>query len=397
MDHVAVAVSGGGDSMALLHLMHQLTAEGAITMQAVTVDHGLRPEAADEARQVSQWAAALGVQHSTLTWDGWRSAGNLQAEARRARYALMVNWAKAKGVQALLLAHTVDDQAETVLMGLARASGVDGLAAMPERRDMDGVALLRPLLKHSREDLRRYLQGQGRSWIEDPSNHNDKFERIRMRQAGEFLADLGLTAATLSRVAQNMAQSQTALDHHAQEAARKVCLIEGGDVVLDPARFAELPQETARRILLTAASWVNGGDDRPRRLPTLTALEAIASGTPAQLAGCLIVKQGNRMRVCREFNTVREVTCLPGQLWDNRWCLTGPDHTGVTVAVLGAEGLQHCPDWRETGRPHAAVCASPAAWSGDKLVAAPLAGWANGWQIAGRTGHEEFFDMFLSH
>ncbi|SLN54447.1 tRNA(Ile)-lysidine synthase [Falsiruegeria litorea R37] len=397
LDHVAVAVSGGGDSVALLHLASRLAAAQNVQVQAVTVDHGLRSEAADEARQVAQRATDWGLKHTTLNWAGWTGAGNLQAEARRARYALMADWARGHGVQAVLLAHTADDQAETVLMGLARASGVDGLSAMPEMREVNGSCLLRPLLRHSRQELRAYLEAHGVGWIEDPSNQDIRFERIRMRQAKSALDELGLSAPALSQVAQNMAQAQAALDFHTQASARAICQLDAGDVLITLDSFAALPQETARRLLLGAVAWVNGGSERPRRQPTLMTLTAAQQGRPAQLGGCRIVKQRNRMRVCREHHAVRDLRTQPGELWDNRWRLSGPDEDGVTIAALGEQGVLQCPNWRETGRPHVAMLAAPAVWRGSDLVAAPLAGMANGWRFEGPMDEEEFFETLLSH
>ena len=397
LKQVAVAVSGGGDSIALLHLAGRLAGTQGLQVQAVTVDHGLRPEAADETRRVAGWSADWGVRHTTLNWGGWTGAGNMQAEARKARYTLMADWAQAQGVQAVLLAHTADDQAETVLMGLARSSGVDGLSAMPEAKEVAGTCLLRPLLSHSREELRAYLEAQGLDWIEDPSNQNPRFERIRMRQAKSALDELGLTASALSQVAQNMAQAQAALDFQTQAEARAICQLDAGDVLIALDRFSTLPQETARRLLLGAVAWVNGNSERPRRQPTQLALAAAQRGRPAQLGGCRIVKQRSWMRVCREYQAVCETRAKPSALWDNRWRLTGPDHDGVSIAALGEQGVAQCPDWRETGRPHAAMLALPAVWRGADVVAAPLAQMANGWRIEGPTDEEEFFETFLSH
>jgi tRNA(Ile)-lysidine synthase len=253
------------------------------------------------------------------------------------------------------------------------------------------------LLAHSRQELRNYLRGQGLDWIDDPSNQNTRYERVRMRQAGATLSELGLSTVALGQVAQNMAHVQEALDYHTQVSAREICQVDAGDVVLDMDRFVTLPQETARRLLLGAVAWVNGGTDHPRRHPTMIALSALAQGTPAQLSGCRIVKQRKWMRVCREHNAVRNLRAKPGELWDARWCLDGPDHDNVTVAALGETGLMQCPNWRETGRPHAALLAAPAAWRGAEVVAAPFAAAANGWTIQGPTSTEEFLATLLSH
>ncbi len=128
---LGIAVSGGSDSLALLHLMVEW---GRAPLRCVTVDHRLRDASAEEAAQVAEICAALGIAHDTLTWDGWDGQGNLAAEARRARYALLADWAVTHGLTGIALGHTQDDIAETLLMRLARRAGVDGLAAMPQRR-----------------------------------------------------------------------------------------------------------------------------------------------------------------------------------------------------------------------------------------------------------------------
>ena len=155
---LGVAVSGGGDSMACLDLMLWHGAELGFPVEAVTVDHGLRTGAKDEIALVAAYCAARGVPHSVLEWR-WDGAGNLQAEARSARYRLIADWAMGRGVDQVALGHTRDDVAETFLMRLARASGVDGLAAMERRFERGGVVWLRPMLALGRSDLREYLTG----------------------------------------------------------------------------------------------------------------------------------------------------------------------------------------------------------------------------------------------
>lgn len=198
---LGVAVSGGGDSLALLHLMHDWARANGSDLRAVTVDHGLRAAAPGEAAQVARLCADLGLPHDTLHWTGWDQSGNLQAEARRARYRLMAGWARGHDLQAVALGHTLDDQAETVLMRLARGSGVDGLSAMAGRRDDLGMRWLRPLLAIRRDDLRAFLSGLGVDWVDDPSNADTRFDRIKTRQALAQLAGLGIDAEGLADTA----------------------------------------------------------------------------------------------------------------------------------------------------------------------------------------------------
>ena len=394
---LGIAISGGGDSTALLHLLARCFDPAEVEMFAATVDHGLRPEAADEARQAGLLARSLGISHDILKWQGWDGAGNLQDQARRARYSLLADWAKSKSIAVVALGHTADDQAETVLMRLARASGVTGLAAMPVRRTTHGITVFRPLLGITRVDLRTYLTQHDIAWIDDPSNDNIRFDRIKARRAIEALEPLGLTATVLADVAKNMAQAREALDWYSFLAGRDVVTIIGGDVVLDLNKFRALPDEIARRLFSRALVWISSADYPPRRAALAGALKAVNLDTPATLCGCRVLRQGRRVWICREFNAVRDTQTSCDQIWDGRWHLYGGDVQGCDVRPLGQRGLRMVPDWREIGLPGAALPATPAVWRGDELVAAPLAGMANGWTAKLVGGSEEFFASLLSH
>jgi len=366
-------------------------------MFAATVDHGLRPEAADEARQAGALAASLGISHDILKWQGWDGAGNLQDQARRARYSLLADWARSHSIAVVALGHTADDQAETVVMRLARSAGVAGLSAMPVRRTIHGITVFRPLLGITRPDLRTYLTRHDIAWADDPSNENMRFDRIKARRALEVLEPLGLTAPVLADVARNMAQAREALDWYSFLAARDTVTIIGGDVVLDLKKFRTLPEETARRLFSRALMWISSAEYPPRRAPLAEAMNVTRLGKPVTLCGCRVLRQAERVWICREFNAVRHTETTCDQIWDGRWRLYGGDVQNCTVRPLGPRGLNMIPNWRETGSPNAALTASPSVWRGDDLVAAPLAGMANGWTAALVGGSEEFFASLLSH
>ena len=174
---IGVAVSGGGDSVALLLLLEAAAARVGRSVAAVTIDHGLRPESAGEAAAVAALCAGRGIAHETRRWEGWDEAGNLQGRARQARRALIAGWARGRGIGAVALGHTLDDQAETVVLRLARGSGVDGLAGMAAVVRAEGVLWLRPLLGVRRAALRGWLEAEGMGWSEDPSNLDLRFDR----------------------------------------------------------------------------------------------------------------------------------------------------------------------------------------------------------------------------
>lgn len=394
---IGVAVSGGSDSLALLYLLRDWRAEGGPDLRAATVDHGLRAEAAAEAAEVARICAGLGIAHDTLTWRGHDGAGNLPDRARRARYALLADWARGHGIADIALGHTEDDLAETFLMRLARGAGVDGLAAMRDRWSQAGVSFHRPLLGQGRAHLRDVLRARGVAWVEDPTNSDTAYERARTRAALAALAPLGIDAGALAATARKMAGVRVALYHHAHALARAHLRIEAGDVVIARTALRDMPDEVARRILQTALRWINGAEYPPRGTAMTQFLAAARGGAAMTLQGCYTQAQGDRMRIGREYNAVAGQRVPQGQVWDGRWCIDGPEVAGAEVAALGPEGLRACPDWRAGRLPHGAAMASPGLWRGGVLLAAPLAGWPNGYEAKLIRDGASYFEALLSH
>ena len=396
-DRLGVALSGGGDSTALLHLLHRCLKDEPTQLFAATVNHGLRNGAEAEARQAAILCESLGIEHSLLYWRGWDMQGNLQNQARRARYTLLTDWAKSKQIAMLALGHTADDQAETILMRMARASGVTGLSGMPVRRTVEGVTVFRPLLQISRKMLRHYLDQHSIPWSEDPSNDDPRFERVRVRQAMELLEPLGLTPLTLSQVAENVSKAREALDWYTFLAARDIAMVTAGSVMIDLRKFRTLPVEIARRLLVRSMNWISSAEYPPRRNAVSDALDAIRSGKSLTLHGCRVICKASHGWICREHQAVRNLATPAGARWDTRWRVHGGDVTGLQTRALGEQGLRNCTEWRETGLPREVLMVSPALWRGEELVAAPLAGYDNGWEADLEGGHEEFFASLLSH
>ncbi|SMX44062.1 tRNA lysidine(34) synthetase TilS [Actibacterium lipolyticum] len=394
---LGLAVSGGGDSMAMLHLAADHARETGLRIHAVTVDHGLRPEAAEEAAFVAATCAELGLPHDVLEWRGWDETGNLQAEARKARYRLMADWAKAHGISTIALAHTADDQAETFLMRLAREAGVDGLSGMAQSRAGNGVTWLRPLLLARRQQLRDYLSQNGHAWRDDPSNEDTKYERIRAREVLAALGPLGIDAQVLSGVTRHMASARHALEVQTRAEAEACARIDAGDVLLARRSLATLPPEITRRILGHALKWVASAEFAPRATKLHDFSASVIAGDDAMLHGCRAMIEGNTVRITREYHAVREKTVASDAVWDGRWQLSGPVANGLQVRALGEAGLLECPDWRETGLPRATLAASPAVWRDDVLIAAPLAGLDNEWDAELVSGAESFFESIISH
>lgn len=373
---IGVAVSGGGDSVALLLLLQDWAAAAGRTVAAVTIDHGLRPESAGEAEAVARLCAARGIAHETLAWRGWDRRGNLQEAAREARRRLVAGWARARGIGAVALGHTREDQAETFLLRLARGSGVDGLAAMRVVSKAEGLVWLRPLLERGREELRDHLRAQGVAWSEDPSNADPVFERVRARRALEPLAALGLSPARLAETAARMARAREALEAATRYLAR-ACLTAGpaGDLALDAAAFRPAPEEIRLRLLGGALCWVAGERFRPRLAALEAACAAVTGGWLAAgmtLHGCVLRQQAGRVSIRREPARVAPPVALACGVWDNRWAVKAPLSDGAKIGALGAGGLAARPRWREAGLAREALLATPALWRDGRLLAAPL-------------------------
>ena len=378
-DKIGVAVSGGSDSMALLYLAQHW---GGARLHVVSIDHGLRPEAANETAMVAQTAQQLGLPHTTLNWQNWDGRGNLQDHARQARQSLLRDWAQQVGVTSIMLGHTRDDQAETVLMRLARGSGVDGLAGMQAAREDQGLHWLRPLLGFERAELRDWLRAQNVNWADDPSNDNLTYDRVKARQMLAQLAPMGVSAARLAETAQRMDEAREVLNMAAHDAAKHICRIQFGDIIFDAPALDDLPAETRNRLVADALCAVSSNPYRPR----LAALRAALKARRATLHGALLTRSARTLRITREFQAVRLHATEAHALWDRRWHVSAPQGVsvpqGAQIRALGTSGLAQCADRSAWRLPHASLLASPAVWLDDVLIAAPLAGIAPGWQAS---------------
>jgi tRNA(Ile)-lysidine synthase len=401
---IGLAVSGGSDSMALLAMAGELAGERGLTVEVATVDHGLRAEAAQEARLVELECKKLGLPHVVL--HGGPDAlpgsgpGNLMAAARRLRYGLLAGWARRQALAAVLLAHTADDLAETFLMRLRRKPGLDGLAAMPARFEREGAVFLRPLLEERRTALQALLRERGVPWADDPSNADPRFERSRARAALPELGRHGLTVEVLAAAARNLAEARDLLDAEAARfAAGHVEISPAGAITMARAAFEAAQPAVQRRLLGAALRFVAGPDADPRG-------DAVDRALPARLqplgrttlAGCDVQLSRDRFTVSREFAAVAGLRAAPSEPWDGRWRLRGPNATeeaGIEIRALGADGLAVCGN--RSGLPARDLHATPAAWRGAELVAAPLAGVAGGWRAELLRARAAFLSSLGAH
>ncbi len=271
------AVSGGPDSMALCHMLSRWSSaeKGAAQIHAVTVDHCLRPGSADEARQVGAWLKDwLNVRHTILTWEGGKPKTRIMEEAREMRRKLLAQYAHKEGLNAILLAHHKDDQAETFLMRLASGSGLDGLCGMSPVQEFDGIRFMRPLLAVKKAELVAYCAQNHVPYIDDPSNSNPSFLRPRLRKSMHVLEKEGLSPDRLARTAMRLDRARDALDYYTERAFEGVLLAQKeGSIAYDRAQYVVLPEEIRLRLLLRAIDALS--PERAYR-PRLEKIESIA-------------------------------------------------------------------------------------------------------------------------
>lgn len=286
---LGLAVSGGPDSMALL-LLAAAARPGDV--EAATVDHRLRPESAAEATMVREVCAELGVRHETLRVEV-PPAGNLQAAARAERYALLGSWLWGRQLAALATAHHLDDQAETLLMRLNRGSGVSGLAGVRASGRIpteDGGRLIRPLLAWRRAELQAICDAAGVRPVEDPSNLDPRFDRVRLRQA--LKASDMLDPEAVARSAAHLAEAEEALEWATHQEWLKRVRHTADRVRYRPARDA--PREIRRRVLVNALLFLDDGiaDDPPRGREVTHLLSVLEEGGTATLRGIICLGGG---------------------------------------------------------------------------------------------------------
>ncbi|MDP1701058.1 MAG: tRNA lysidine(34) synthetase TilS [Aestuariivirga sp.] len=332
--HIAVAVSGGSDSMALLRLVEQWSRH-LIKISVLTVDHGLRPEAVAEAIKVSEWCKLLDLEHHTLRWEGAKPKTGVQAKARAARYDLLSNWCKTNGVTYLLTGHTMDDQAETVLMRQQRTDTAESLAGIWETAVWDGVNVFRPLLGQSRADLRSYLTRLGQPWIEDPSNLDKRFERVRVRQTLAQGGRRDLQKIELADIAERAGRSARALALATEQwISGQLTSYPEGFGAIPRAGFCELDPALQRRVLQHLLLIYGAGNRaEPGELDYLAKWIMGRGISRRTLGGAMLACRQSSVLIGREWARISlDPAIVPDSgeiLWDGRFLIHAPPQAQV--------------------------------------------------------------------
>jgi tRNA(Ile)-lysidine synthase len=395
-DHVVLAVSGGPDSMALMVLAaewRKRQMRNRSVLSVATVDHGLRAESRAEAEQVSSEAVRLGLPHVTLPWTGEKPHRGLPMKAREARYRLLQEFAGTLGSEnvAVVTAHHRDDQAETVVMRLARGAGVDGLSGMRRERalnDRSPVTLVRPLLGFPKARLIATLSLRGVAFAADPTNSDTRFERARVRSRQSLLETAGISAEALALTARRLGDARDALAFAERLFVASLGLSFANEIFakLDRGTFDAGPVFLRQKVLSKLIDRFGGASPAPQlsEVEDLVARMQREGAVGATLGGAMISAGARHVRVWREAGRLSQpdFTLSPGQeaVWDRRFLLrlaTGYREDGVaggvTVRALGREAYAAIvPRLAPSRRPPTrAAIALPSFWAGGTLLAAP--------------------------
>lgn len=326
--HIAVGLSGGSDSVALLHLAIDWARTTGATISALTVDHGLRQNSRDEAVRVGNKVRDLGVSHHILTWEGPKPTAGVQSAARQARYQLMQDWCKKNTALHLMVGHTLGDQVETHLMRKSHGSGARGLAGMSQIVELSGCRLIRPLMKETRASLQAYLEELGVEWIEDPSNQDERFERVRWRNqiARENLSTPNIYAKITEYGNNRVSENRLMTDY----AVRAVYLHPFGHATVSLDVLNQMPKDMASNLLARVLTSIGGQPYAPGLKKMVPMLAQFRSTRHASytVSGCRIIKDQQKLFIIREYrNLPAPVSIRPDDQvhWDNRFKMTFGD------------------------------------------------------------------------
>jgi tRNA(Ile)-lysidine synthase len=380
--HLALAVSGGADSVGLMQLASRWP--GPVKFTVLTLDHGLRNNSRREAQQVSRWARRLGFQARLLTWGEEKPARALQARAREARYRLFAQWCAQNDAEGVVTGHTLDDQAETFLMRLARGSGVDGLSAMAGETVLHGVRVLRPLLEVRRAQLRALLEAEGQAFFDDPSNEDAVFERVRIRQVKYVLHRAGVSFEHLAMTAQRMGRAREALEQSTDELQNRCASFENeGHAIVDMGQFLGAPEELRVRLLARLFARMGGASHRPRlaEIERFSAWLQSGEGQARTLGGCRAKRRRESFVIGRESGRMARTPIIiqPGEtrLFDDRFKVRLYARKGESMTLLAlGQAKRRSAVKRPKNLPEFVFRTLPALVAGDEIALVPHLGYS---------------------
>lgn len=390
---VAIATSGGADSMCLTYLMSLICSLCGIELVSLIVDHGLRAESAEEANTTREFLINKNIDTQILTWQVYNVnhyTKNIYQKARDARYLLLTQYCHKYEIKFLFTGHNKEDQAETVIMRIMRGSGIDGICGIPFKTKLNGIHILRPLLSFNRQDIEQTLENAKWPWVNDPYNTNMQYTRAQIRQCLKTLPNQQETVNRLVLLSQNATRTKKFLDSVKESAFIRLCKWGNfGYLILDIDQFlAQLDEEISLRLLAEILKKVSGNHYSPR-LDSLELLllqiKNFQKWKNRTLWGCEILKYKNDLLFFRELIAVQEKINLPSShqlTWDNRFMVTAknlsqlPNNTNISVGAIGIKGLHALVSSNKVSLhniiDNKILFTTPAIFANDDIIASPI-------------------------
>ncbi len=306
-EKIAVAVSGGADSLCLTLCLNSFCKKNGIKLLALTIDHKIRKESTAEAKKVHSFLKKQKISHIILTNEEKIGDSKVEEKAREIRYQLLTDYCKKKGISTLFIAHQQEDQAETFLSRLSRGSGVDGLSGMREKIYRNGILLVRPFLSVSKKEIESYLQRNDIDWIKDPMNEDETFERVKWRKFLPVLEKNNISLKSLFLSTKRLARASQALFWYQETFIQEsVTFYPEGYALIDKEKYFLLPDEMKIRVMDSLLKRIG----KTEKMISLELLErtVLQDIKKTNLASCLIIPHKRGIFISKEPKTMQPAT-----------------------------------------------------------------------------------------
>ena len=390
---IAIAVSGGVDSLVLMNLANESKVIKNKDVFILTINHGLRTESIRECKFVENLAKKLGFKVKILRWEGIKPSKALQEKARNERYNLLLNFCRENSINNLFLAHHLDDQIENFLFRMFRGSGIKGLTSFSNRSERDGILLIRPLIDIPKSELIMFAKKRKIKWVEDPSNQNKKFERIKLRKILPLIYEEGFDKKVFLKSIKKLKLANKALNETTKEFVSKYVLVSKNiSVFIDHKFFLEAPKEIQLRVIENSIRIFSGErfySPSYSKMMNLINWISESSGVSAKTLGGTIFRRRNKgvilYKEVKKLNEIKPIKLSKNNYksWDNRFLIKAKKGSNGEISYLGAEGVKilkskkklHKKDFN--GIPITALYSTPAVWRGKRLISAPFFDYSN--------------------
>ena len=385
---IAIAVSGGVDSMVLMNLAKESDSLNDKNVFILVVDHGLRAESKQEAKFVKNEAKKLGFPTRILKWKGSKPNKRIQEEARNKRYSLLINFCRENNINNLYLAHHLDDQIETFLFRMFRGSGLQGLTSFSSSYERNGLTLIRPLIDTPKSELISYARRKKINWVEDPSNENQKYDRVKLRKVLPLIYKEGFDKKVFLKSVKKLRLANQALDQITKEFVLQYVIINKNiSVFINQELFLTAPEDVQLRVLQNTIRIFSG--ERyysPNYLKILNLMNWARNDNDISaktLGGTIFRKRKGGLILYKEVKKLNDIKPIKlskskYKAWDNRFLIKINKSVKGEISYLGNEGVKILKSKKILGKkgfngiPLTALYSIPAMWDGKRLISAPF-------------------------